>query len=731
MKKIININLSGRVIPIEDSAYEMLQNYIESLRKYFANEEGRDEIINDIESRIAELMNDKVRKGSDAVTDADINEIISSMGRVEDFEAAEQESAETKAETKTTAADTGYTYTKKTRGRLYRDSNDKIIGGVCSGIANYLNVDPSIVRILFAIITFGGFGLGMLLYIILWIVLPPRDIEGFTGKRLYRNPDDRIIGGVAGGLAAYFGRSARTIRLIFAAPILLSLLMGILNGFRWHYDVDFALNIGFGSISGTFILIYVILWMVLPEANSDYQKMEMRGETVDVNRIRQNVREGMDNMKERMKGWGSEVKDTAQQFSSKAKDFANTRGRAFAGEVRETASRGGSGLGHAIGVIFKAFFLFIAGSIALGIFVSLIVLLFGGVAWWPINNYLWTSRWQQILAWATLILFVIVPLVAFSTWVIRRIIRAKSRSNYLGWTFGGLWALGWVAAFMFAGSLFNDFREYEHNDTPITVTQPANNRMVVTVTQPELEFNGDYGWMDDGNRGWDINNDTLKIAAIKLNVKASADDQYHVTVKKYSFGRSNAEALNRAERIHYEVVSRDSLLDLGNAYAVGSENKFRFQHVEVEILVPVGKKIKFDPSIERKLSSMDVQINRGYRRNRFRGIEFNTHSSDFDFRPGIEYTMGIDGELKGDNGQVLPNPGGDYRYDENKTPVTPAVDSLELEKSIEKKKQELKELEEKKIKQQKPSAQSKHIYINDKTPRYASGPIAPALTEWF
>src|SRR3954468_17937435 len=86
MKKIININLSGRVIPIEDSAYESLQRYIESLRRYFANEEGRDEIINDIESRIAELMNDKVRKGTDAITDADVKEIIASMGSIEDFE---------------------------------------------------------------------------------------------------------------------------------------------------------------------------------------------------------------------------------------------------------------------------------------------------------------------------------------------------------------------------------------------------------------------------------------------------------------------------------------------------------------------------------------------------------------------------------------------------------------------------------------------------------------------
>src|ERR1043165_6993205 len=90
MKKIININLSGRVIPIEDSAYEKLQAYIESLRRYFIHEEGRDEIINDIESRIAELMNEKIRKGANSVTDADVDEIIASMGRPEDFQAAEE-----------------------------------------------------------------------------------------------------------------------------------------------------------------------------------------------------------------------------------------------------------------------------------------------------------------------------------------------------------------------------------------------------------------------------------------------------------------------------------------------------------------------------------------------------------------------------------------------------------------------------------------------------------------
>ena len=661
MKKIININLNGRVIPIEDSAYEKLQAYIESLRRYFAHEESREEIINDIESRIAELLHEKIRKGADAITDADVNEIIAAMGTVEDFEAAESE---------TTAASSAsqqnnqqnYSYTeKKPRGRLYRDTNDKFIGGVCSGIASYLNVDPAVVRLLFAIIGFGT-GIGFLAYIILWIVLPPKDLDGYSGKRLYRNPDDRIIGGVAGGLAAYFNRKATGIRLIFAAPILLNLLIRVLNGFSWDNDFDLALNIGFGSITGTFILIYIILWIVLPEANSDYQKMEMRGEKVDVNRIRQNVKEGMGNVKDKMKNWGEEVKESAQNIGNRAKEFAGTRGKEFAAEFKETARRSRNGLGHAIGVIFKVFFLFIAGSIAIALFVSLIALLFGGIAWWPVNNFLWTSKWQQIFAWGTLIFFLVVPLVAFIVWVVRRVIRAKSKNNYLGWTFGGMWAIGWIAAILLAASVARDFREYEYTSTPIAVNQPANGKMILAVSQPVLEYTGRFDWMNEGGEGWDLSSDTLKLSTVRFDIKASADDAYHVTMKKYSFGKTEDEASDRADKILYNVYSRDSVLDLASGYAIGKENKFRGQQVEIEILVPVGKKIRFDESVDDKLNSVNVKVRRSYRRRRVVDIDFNEdHSSRY--RPGIDYIMGVNGELKDPNAtSVKTTPDNNYRY---------------------------------------------------------------------
>jgi len=728
MKKIININLSGRVIPIEDSAYEKLQAYIESLRRYFANEEGRDEIINDIESRIAELMNDKIRLGATAITDDDVTGIIASMGTVEDFEAVEKEDATTaNASTGSSQQQQQYNYTEtKSRGRLYRDSSDRFIGGVCSGIAHYLNLDPAVIRILFAIITIGGFGFGILAYIILWIVLPPRDLETTYGKRLYRNPDNRIIGGVAGGLAAYFNKSANTIRLIFAAPVLFGILIRILRNITHSYDDGFAWNLGFGSLTGTFMLIYIILWIILPEADDDYQKMEMRGEKVDVNRIRQNVKEGMSNMKERVKVWGEEVKTSAQQMGTKGKEMAS--------EFRESTRRRG-GIGHAIGVIFKVFFLFIAGSIAFGLFVGLIALLFGGVAWWPVNDFLWTSKWQQWLAWGTLIFFFIVPVIGFVIWIIRRVIRARSRNNYLGWTFGGLWAMGWIIMILFVVNIAHDFRTYDHSDdTTIELKQPSNGKMIVAVSQKELTFSGGFGWIDDDSQGWDISSDTLRIAAIKLNIVPSVDSQYHVVMKKYSFGKNSQDARSRAEKIQYNVTSRDSVLDLGNGYAIDKGSKFRVQNVELEIHVPVGKKIRIDQSVTDKLNSLNVRIERRRNRDSFRGFTVSSEREDFPYQTDVDYTMGVGGILLGPDGKAptYSEPREDYRYEEN-TDNDDDNDSIKLQRQMEKKQRELDEIKQKLNKKgTAPSTQINKIVTGSKGTDVAAGPSsALSLVQYF
>ena len=692
MKKIININLSGRVVPIEDSAYEKLQEYIESLRRYFANEEGRDEIINDIESRIAELMSEKVRKGAESITDADVNEIANSMGRPEDFEGEEiKEQSYSSASAAPQFAQTEPP--PKVKRGLYRDTSDKFVGGVCSGIAAYLNVDPAIVRILFAIITFGGFGLGFLAYIILWIVLPARDVEGYTGKRLFRNPDGKIIGGVCNGLAAYFNKNTSTIRIIFLAPILLNILINIFSGFGSRGDFIFFPNIVFGSITSTFVVAYIILWIVLPEARSPYEKMEMRGEKVDVNTIKQNVQE-------RAKDFGEEVKSAAQNFSTKAKEFAQTSGKTFASEVRQVSRPIGRGIGHAIAVLFKVFFLFIAGTIALALFGVLMAAIFGGLAWWPANDYLWTSRWQPVYAWGTLILFLGVPLIGFLVWLIRRIIGVRSRSNYLGWIFGGLWTLGWVSVILLASAIARETRYFENAEptTVIPINQPAS-KMTIVVSQPVLEVTDRFWWADGDAEGWNIDEDSLKLSLVDFTVEKSLDADYHVILVKKSMGRSLNDARTRAAQIQYNIASKDSILDIGNGFAISKDSKYRGQMIELRIQVPVGKKLRFDETVTRKLNPVEIRMND--RRSRLRRSRIDIDYNDwFEYRTNVDYVMTENGTLVDPNQpqkdkDVTPvETTGDYRY-EDATPAT--TNSIEEQrKKVLEEQQKLKDMEEKK-----------------------------------
>jgi phage shock protein PspC (stress-responsive transcriptional regulator) len=648
MKKIININLSGRVIPIEDSAYESLQRYIESLRRYFANEEGRDEIINDIESRVAELMNDKVRRGATAITDADVEEIIGSMGRIEDFE--EADAAENKAGTEQAAATGSFaqTQTRRAKGRLYRDANDKLLGGVCAGIANYMNVDPAIVRLLFAIITFGGFGMGILIYILLWIILPVRALDTYVGKRLFRNPDDKVISGVAGGLAAYFDKPSWLIRVIFAAPLVLNIVFGVIHRMFFFSDRDIFPNLFIGSFTGTFCLAYIILWIVLPEAQSPFEKMEMRGEKVDVNRIRQNVQEGMGNVRDRMESWGNEVKASAQQLGARASEFASTRGRAFAGEVAETARPVAKGVGHVIGVLFKAFFIFVAGCIALALFAALMVLIFGGVAFWPINNFLFTSSLQKALAWGTLLFFIGVPIVAFMTWLVRRVVRVRSKNKYLGWTFGGLWLIGWICAISFAASIAKDLRMYDRTDAIEVPMATTPNKLTVRVNEPEIRYSGNVWWIHSDDAGWDITESTMKYNNVKVRVDKSDDSSYHVKFYKYSAGRSLADVQNRAGQTGFNIAVQDSTLNLGSGITINQASKFRGQGVIVEIQVPVGKKIRFDESLRDAYNPWVVRRAsrdyRGWNSPRYRIDWDYDEYSGWDYNQ--DYIMTSDGKLK-------------------------------------------------------------------------------------
>ena len=161
MKKVININFQGQVIAIEETAYELLKQYIESLKRYFSREDGGDEIVNDIENRIAELFGNRLKLGINCITDEDVHSIISSIGRPEDFDTEYVESDYIGGRSASGHSNTamGADHSEPATGRegsshtLYRNSNDKVIAGVCSGLAHYFKLDPVWMRILFVILS--------------------------------------------------------------------------------------------------------------------------------------------------------------------------------------------------------------------------------------------------------------------------------------------------------------------------------------------------------------------------------------------------------------------------------------------------------------------------------------------------------------------------------------------------------------------------------------------------
>src|SRR5680860_983040 len=159
MKKTFTINISGTVFHIEEDAYEILQKYLINLKNHFGGGEEGKEIIADIEARIAEIFSEKSSDDKKVVTIDWVNEIIEIMGKPEDFE--EQEDDEEP-----------YAGEAKRKRRLYRDPDHRVFGGVCGGLGAYFNMDPVILRIIFAVLLLITSGAAFLAYIILWIAVP-------------------------------------------------------------------------------------------------------------------------------------------------------------------------------------------------------------------------------------------------------------------------------------------------------------------------------------------------------------------------------------------------------------------------------------------------------------------------------------------------------------------------------------------------------------------------------
>lgn len=637
MKKVININFQGTIVPIEESSYELLQQYIESLRLYFANEEGRDEIINDIESRISELFQERLKNGSTCITDDDVNAIIKNMGRPADFEEAEKgESAgSNKEEFRQSQSGKSESFFQENRNwkgkRLYRDENNKILGGVCSGIAAYFGIDPVIVRILFILFIISG--IGILAYILLWLFVPGSNmLQNGVRKRFYRNPDEKIIGGVCSGIGSYFNINPWLPRIIFLIPF-------VTFFFRWgHFGpLTFPNFLSFSFSPGSFI-IYVILWLVIPEATTTSERLEMKGEKVDMNSIKNSVLKEMKDVGERMGKMGQEMGEQVGKMGKEAGNFAKETTANFNKEVYTSTHRTSGILGNIITTIFKILMYFILGCIALAVIIALFSITIVAMGLFPLKDFVLTDGWQSVFAWGTLLFFIAVPVIGIITFIIRRFARIKRSNKLIRYSFIGLWIIGIICFISLITSLGRDFRSSSSGNVEYI---PLSDPNVKSLEVMPANYNN-YSRMNNWFRlepfaTFGMDNDTAFISNFRIRIKKSATDSFQVSEIKWCNGRTRRDADTLVARINFNISQKDSLLMMDRAIAINTTDKFRNQYVEITIAVPVGHYIKVNKNFGWR---GHVRFPRFWNDNYW---YYDDNDEYFEFRSGVSYIMKEDG----------------------------------------------------------------------------------------
>ena len=159
MNKVMNINIGGIVFHVDEAAYEKLKKYLRDIARHFKNSDSGEEIIIDIEARIVELFQKKLNSKKEVITMEDVVEVIAIMGKPSDFDDDGNDDHHDN------------NVIQLGRKRLFRDIDNRMIGGVCSGLSAYFNVDTVWFRLAFVIATISG--LSILAYVILWIIIPP------------------------------------------------------------------------------------------------------------------------------------------------------------------------------------------------------------------------------------------------------------------------------------------------------------------------------------------------------------------------------------------------------------------------------------------------------------------------------------------------------------------------------------------------------------------------------
>ena len=565
MKKNISINISGIIFHIEEDGYDQLKEYLESINRYFSTFEDSLEIIADIETRIAEIFLSKLKDGKQVIALEDVETLIATMGSIKDFQAAEEDSSfiDSKDESEEKDDQGEPIFSKK----LYRDNNRKLVAGVLSGIAFYFNVDPLWMRLLYVLLFFGVWvlpsiaGFLFIAYIVMWIVVPATDElkEVKKIKKMYRDPDGKVLGGVASGIAAYFGVDVVIIRLLFFASIF---------------------------IAGTGLILYIILWIILPEAKTLTDKMEMQGQPVTLSNIESNIKkslnvtEGEENMVVKVLLFPFRVIAALFEFLSRA-----------LGPFM-------SFLVEALRVVFGVLIAIIGISGVLGVLIAAGVLI-GLIASGDLN-IMYPLPFEILkndlavlpgiaLAMALIIPFFYLAILGFMILMKKRVLNPKA-----SWSILAIWLISIIILSFTIPPYIQNFKEDGRHT--------AVNRYELYEKTAVFNFN-------------DIGEDEFDL--VSLRIRSYEDTVIKLEQEFLASGPTRKEAVENAKTINYNVDVQDSVFTFDSNLSFNKDARFRKQNVEMTLYIPIGQKFVLDENMRYLIGSF--MYREGYSNNQMTG----------------------------------------------------------------------------------------------------------------
>ncbi len=488
MNKTVNINLANRLFHIDEGAYLRMQRYLESVKRSFANTPGSDEILADIEARIAELFYEKLENERQVITQKEVDEVIAIMGQPEDY-IVDEDIFEDEPKT-----DKRSTEPKRSK-KFYRDTDHKYVGGVSSGLGHYFNIDPLWIRLLWIILTIGS--------------------------------------------------------------------------------------------SGGFILLYGLLWLLVPEAVTTSQKLDMQGEDVNISNIERKVKEGFDDVAQKIKsvdyeGVGNKVKSSGKTFFDTLGDIILFLFKIF---------------GKFIGILL----IIIGASVIIGLFIGMITVGIADAVNIPGLNLYQVVDASNMPVWFVSLLgfFAIGIPFFFLLYLGLKILvnNLKSIGSIAKFSLLGLWLISIILLVVFG---IRQATARAYSDTVESDEQLLFQDLTDTVQIDFASYDRAYRnkrtvKMGDGRTIGrnDAGEEVIVLDDVDIYLEKSQDSLARIEIIKESDGSSFDRAEELATAIVYDYKVEDNTLFLNDFITTARKNKMMNQEVRVNLMLPQGTLLNF------------------------------------------------------------------------------------------------------------------------------------------